>query len=155
MKRTVLYFLTFVLISMPLCAQRLKVELWLNTSGEYLEYDEGLVENMIDEGWRRPREDEDASGFILKRNFVAEQLPWSLSSGKFDLSVSKEGVASISFSYGDSDGGANADTQLPLNKKGEVIKSVKPYTLNLSGGDHASGMWEADAQLTIKVLKNK
>ena len=62
MKRTVLYFLTFVLISMPLCAQRLKVELWLNTSGEYLEYDEGLVENMIDEGWRRPREDEDASG---------------------------------------------------------------------------------------------
>ena len=72
---------------MPLCAQRLKVELWLNTSGEYLEYDEGLVENMIDEGWRRPREDEDTSGFILKRNHVAEQLPWSLSSGRFDIYI--------------------------------------------------------------------
>lgn len=137
-------------VSASLSAQQLQIKLWLNTSGEYLEhFDE---EELAEEGWRKTNEDEDESGLIFEKNETITQLPWSESKGNFSISISKEGEVAINFYAGDYDNTANAKTQLPM-KAGKVLKSDKSYFLNLNGGEHASGMWEADAKLEVEVLE--
>ena len=152
------FFLTIVFISTPLFAQQLQIKLWLNTSGlyiedsEYMDDPEETRKELLEEGWRKANEEEDEYGFIFEKTYEVNSLPWHESKGKFHLSILKDGVARIGFSYGDSDGGAHAETQLPL-KDGQVMKSDKPYFLNLNGGEHASGMWQAHVKLGIEVLE--
>ena len=120
--------------------QTYQVSIELSQSGEFYE--------DCEEQWKANED-----GGCTYKSSLKIGLPWSFSTGDFTLEIDKNGVAGISYSYGDADGGGSGTVTLPLDNKGALIFGQKPYVLEFSSSENASGAWSAEAILNIAPVK--
>lgn len=118
---------------------------WIDSGDSYFYNEEN------DNGWVKATENNDWSGLRLQKVFQVTQLPWSYSNGSASISINKDGLVRMEYSYGDSDAGSDASMTLPKDSNGRFFKGVEPYVFTIGGGDYASGAWTFDGNATITV----
>ncbi len=108
------------------------------------------LEEFQDEGWRKANEDEDEYGYIYEKEETVEKLPWGVSVGYYNVSISKDGEVSIDYSAGDADYVASTSIKLPKKDKKFVIPD-EPYVLELNAGDQTGGWWNMNGKIEISI----
>lgn len=116
------------------------LSLSLVESGEYLEKALCLKGNKESQKFWTWKESE----CFYNNKLTITSLPFRTRVGSFDVSVSKEGKAEINFNYGDGDASTGVGFWLP-KKTG----SYPP--IDFSGGDHASGAWQARGTVQVEI----
>ena len=130
-------------------AQKIQIEI---TGSEYSDSFVSEDFEQVSSRWQRQTNEWGDTLYSFNQILGHQDLPFKICLIGGCVSLSKKGEMSMGGYFGDYDVASEMEATLPLNEHGEFIKGVEPYHFHLTGGEHASGLWNLELNLKITIL---